>query len=396
MPKFAALKKEPNRFRLVATTMAGLEQPLVEELNALGATEIEQLTRAVAFDADKTLMYKANYQLRTALRILKHWVEFKAANEHALYDNIQKLHWFELLTPEQTFSIDVVASGTIFTHSKYVAYKTKDAIVDLFRNRYGIRPSVDVENPGLRIHIHIYNDMVNVLLNSSGESLHKRGYRKAVDKSPINEVLAAGLLRLSQWKADRHFMDTMCGSGTLPIEAAMMAMNIPAGYFRQHFAFMQWKDFDPKLWAEVKKQADSAMRDFGFEIIGSDRSAKAIEVATQNLRQAKLHKDVSLRKLNLSQVVPPTGPGLMVINPPYGERLEESNLKELYSQIGDSLKQQFKGWQAWIISSDFDALKHIGLKPSKKYTVFNGPLECRFLCFDIFEGTHRDMKRRQH
>ncbi len=386
------MNKETHSFRLVAKTMAGLEPMLARELEQLGALGIEPMTRAVAFEADQTLLYKANYQLRTALKILKPIADFTAANENALYDKLRQLPWYELLSPEKTFSVEAVVFGGHFTHSQYVVHKTKDAIADFFRDRMGIRPSVDVDNPDLRINIHISNEKVNVSIDSSGLSLHKRGYRIAVDKAPINEVLAAGLLMLSNWKADRHFMDAMCGSATLPIEAAMMAMNIPAGYFRPDFAFMRWSDFDSKLWEAVKDEANAGIADFEFEIIGSDRSARALEAASQNLRSAKLHKDIKIEKLNLDEVRPPQAPGLMIINPPYGERLDVNNLIELYRNIGDNLKRHFSGWQVWVISSDFDALKQVGLKPSKKITVFNGPLECRFVCFDIFDGSHREMK----
>ena len=233
---------------------------------------------------------------------------------------------------------------------------------------------------------------MSLALDSSGDSLHKRGYRFVVDKAPINEVLAAGLIQLSGWKADTHFMDSMCGSATLPIEAAMLAMKIPAGYFRDEFAFMKWKDFDGELWRSIKREADDAITDFDFEIIGSDRSAKAIDIARQNLHKAHLHKDVKLFKQQMDAIVPPEGGGLLLINPPYGERLEEEDIIALYASVGDSLKKNFKGWQAWIISSDFTALKHVGLKPSKKYTVYNGPLECKFARFDVFEGKYKDMK----
>ncbi|KAF0129101.1 MAG: putative N6-adenine-specific DNA methylase [Bacteroidetes bacterium] len=387
------MKTDNETFRLIAKTTAGLEQVLADELQQLGAENIELMTRAVAFDGDLELMYKANYLLRSALRILKPLTTFKATDEQKLYDQIYKIQWHEFLETEQTFAIDAVVSGGRFTHSQFISYKTKDAIADQFRDRFGARPSVNTEDPDLRINIHIYDDQCSVARDSSGDSLHKRGYRYVVDKAPINEVLAAGLILLSGWKADSHFMDCMCGSATIPIEAAMMAMHIPAGYFRDAFGFMKWKDFDKELWLKIKREADDKISDFDFEIIGSDRSAKAIDIARQNLQKAHLHKDIQLLKKPMELVVPPSGGGLMLINPPYGERLEETDIIGLYSSIGDSLKQNFKGWQAWVISSDFTALKHVGLKPSKKYTVYNGPLECRFARYDIFEGKHKDMKR---
>ena len=380
-------------YRLIAKTSAGLEQVLADEIVYLGGEEIELMTRAVAFNGNKALMYKANYQLRTALRILVPLTSFKAADESKLYDGIYDIQWHELIDVHQTFAIDAVVSGGRFTHSQFVAYKAKDAIADQFRNRFGERPSVDTDTPDLRINLHIYDDQVNVSLDSSGDSLHKRGYRFVVDKAPMNEVLAAGLIRLSGWKGERNFMDCMCGSATIPIEAAMLAMKIPAGYFRNDYGFMHWNDFDKALWQQIKEQSDSEMCESEIEIIGSDRSAKAIGIAEQNVRFAHLHKDIRLHRLPMDAMNPPEGGGLMLINPPYGERLEEEDLRALYSNIGDNLKQRFKGWEAWVISSDFQALKHIGLKPSKKITVYNGPLECRFACFNIFEGRHKDMKK---
>jgi putative N6-adenine-specific DNA methylase len=389
------LKKENQTFRLVAKTTAGLEPVLAAELEALGAANVEQMVRAVAFDADTRLMYKSNYCLRTALNILKPVTTFRAADERQLYDQIFKIHWQQFLDVDQTFSIDAVVGGGRFTHSQFVALKAKDAIADQFRERFGKRPSVDTENPFLRINLHISNDQVTVSLNTSGNSLHKRGYRDMVDKAPMNEVLAAGLIKLSGWNAESNFVDAMCGSGTIPIEAAMIAMNIPAGYFRDGFAFKQWGDFDAALWKEVVAEADAQMTDPEIQIIGSDRSFKAIEIARQNVRNAHLHKDIKILKKNMEEFSPPPAPGMLIINPPYGERLEEDDIKALYSSIGDSLKRNFTGYTAWVISSDFHALKYIGLKPSKKITVYNGPLECRYVRFDVFEGSHKEKKRRE-
>ena len=393
--KFLPLKKEREVLRLIAKTTAGLENVLADELNALGAQKIEVMTRAVGFDADKKLMYKVNYCLRTAIQVLMQITSFKAGDEQELYNQVYKINWQKYLEVDKTFAIDAVVSGGRFTHSQFVAFKAKDAIADHFRDRLGKRPSVDTHNPYLRINLHISNDLVNLSFNTSGDSLHKRGYREIVDKAPINEVLAAGLIMLSGWKGDSHFVDSMCGSATLPIEAAMIAMKIPAGYYRKSYGFMNWQDFEPELWQEVMQESDGLICDFDHEIIGSDRSLKAIEIARQNVRKAHLHKDIRIIKKIMEEFIPPKAPGLLIINPPYGERLEEKDIKSLYSSIGDSLKRNFKGFQAWIISSDFHALKHIGLKPSKKITLFNGPLECRFVCFDIFSGSHKEMKRRE-
>ena len=372
--------------------MAGLENVLAEELTSIGAQNVEPLYRAVSFEGDKALMYKANYCCRTALRILKPVTSFVARNEMALYNNIFKIQWHEIFNINETFAIDAVTSGNYFTHSQYAALKVKDAIADEFRQHFGARPSVDVENPDLRINVHIENEKVTLSFDSSGESLHKRGYRKVVDKAPMNEVLAAGLIKLTGWQCDCNFVDCMCGSGTLPIEAAMLAMGIPAGFFRKKWGFMTWHDFDKELWQNVVLDAGAEMEEFDYEILASDHSAKAVEIAKANIANAHLQHDIKLSKQDMFEMVPPEGGGIMIINPPYGERLEEKDLINLYKGIGDALKKNFKGFEAWIISSNKDALKLVGLKPSKKIDVYNGPLECKFEKFEIFEGSYKEKK----
>lgn len=375
--------------------MAGLENVLAEELTAMGALNVEPLYRAVSFEGNKELMYKANYCCRTALRILKPITSFVARNELSLYNNIFKIQWHEIFNINETFAIDAVTSGNYFTHSQYAALKVKDAIADEFREHFGARPSVDVEDPDLRINVHIENEKVTVSFDSSGESLHKRGYRKNVDKAPMNEVLAAGLIKLTGWQCDCNFVDCMCGSGTLPIEAAMLAMGLPAGFFRKKWGFMTWHDFDKELWQNVMLDAGAEMEEFNYEILASDRSAKAVEIARANIENAHMHYDIKLSKQDMFEMVPPEGGGIMIINPPYGERLEEKDIVTLYKGIGDALKKNFKGFEAWIISSNKDALKLIGLKPSKKIDVYNGPLECKFEKFEIFEGSYKDKKLSQ-
>ncbi len=381
---------------MVAKTMAGLENVLAEELTSLGAENVQVLNRAVSFEGDKAMMYRANYCCRTALRILKPIMSFVARNELALYNNIFKIKWHEIFNINETFAIDAVTSGNYFTHSQYAALKVKDAIADEFREHFGARPSVDVENPDLRINVHIENEKVTLSFDSSGDSLHKRGYRKAVDKAPMSEVLAAGLIKLTGWKCDCNFVDCMCGSGTIPIEAAMMALGIPAGFFRKKWGFMTWHDFDKELWQNVVLDAGATMEEFDYEILASDHSAKAVEIAKANITNAHLQYDIKLSKQDMFTMVPPEGGGIMIINPPYGERLEEKDLINLYKGIGDALKKNFKGFEAWIISSNKDALKLIGLKPSKKIDIYNGPLECKFEKFEIFEGSYKDKKIREN
>lgn len=385
-----------DSFTLIAKTNAGLETILAQEIRQIGATDIEILNRAVRFSADLELMYKANYLLRTALRILKPIHHFRAKTEDQLYKGVQDFDWSLVMQTDQSFAIDEVVTSPHFTHSHYIALKTKDAIVDQFRDREGKRPSVDINFPDVRLNLHISNDQCSLLLDSSGTSLHKRGYRSYADKAPINEVLAAGLIQLSGWQADSHFLDGMCGSGTIPIEAAMFAMRIPAGYYRKEFGFMKWADFDRQCWQQVVDEANEQISEFDHQIIGSDRSRKALEIARRNIRQAHLHKDITLLRKPIEEFTPPEGKGVVIINPPYGERLEEEDVYALYKSIGDTFKTNFKGYQAWVISSELQALKRLGLKPSKKFTVYNGALECRFACFDIFAGSLKERKREAH
>lgn len=381
-----------DSYQLVTKTAAGLEEVLAAEIKALGAKNVRVLHRAVLCEGNKELMYRINYTVRTALKVLKPFKTFFAKNEDQLYKQAQEIHWFELLTTDQTFAIDAVVSGNFFTHSQYAALRLKDAIVDQFRDVYGIRPSINTLSPDLRINLHIRQDKVQILFDSSGESLHKRGYRKQVDKAPMNEVLAAGLIQLSGWQADCNFIDCMCGSGTLPIEAAMFAMNIPAGYYRKQWGFMKWPDYDEALWQRIKEEADSKICDFDHEIWASDRSAKAVAIAESNLVHAHLTRDIHLMKKNMEDLTPPEGRGVVIFNPPYGDRLEEDDIDQAYESIGNTLKHNFKGFQCWLITDDAVALKHIGLKPSEKIPVWNGPLECRFVRFDIFEGSYKNMK----
>jgi len=381
-----------DTFKMVAKTMAGLEGVLADELTALGADKVEPLYRAVSFEGDKALMYKANYCCRTALRILKPIKTFVARNELMLYNNIFNIKWYEYFNINETFAIDAVVSGNYFKHSQYAALKVKDAIADEFRQHFGARPSVDVDDPTLKINVHIENERVTLSLDSSGESLHKRGYRKTVDKAPISEVLAAGMVKLTGWNYDCNFVDCMCGSGTIPIEAAMCAMHIPAGFFRKKWGFMTWRDFDKELWLKVVEEAGAEMEEFDYEILASDHSAKAVEIARENITNAHLNHDIKLSKQDMFTMIPPEGGGIMIINPPYGERLEERDIINLYRSIGDALKRNFKGFEAWIISSNNDVLKQIGLKPSKKIVLYNGPLECKFEKFEIFDGSYKEMK----
>ena len=374
--------------QLLAKTLFGLEQVLADELKAIGAEDIVILKRAVSFTGDKEIMYRSNYCCRTALRILKPIAKFSVNSADELYNNVKRINWPQYLDLNGTFAIDETVGSSVFSHTKFVALKAKDAIADRFRMKFGKRPSVDVRNPDLRINIHIYKEDCTVSIDSSGDPLYKRGYRVLTDKAPINEILAAGMILLSGWEKDCNFIDPMCGSGTILIEAAMYANNIPPGVFRS-FGFEKWNDFDKKLWKEIVEDESSKQCDFNFEIVGSDRSYKAVEIARQNLKEANLQNHITLFHNSIEKQSPPKAKGIMITNPPYGERMEVNDQIELYKKIGDSLKKKYAGYSAWLISSDFEALKNIGLRPSRKIALYNGQLECRYLRFDIYEGSKK-------
>ncbi|HTX88104.1 MAG TPA: THUMP domain-containing protein [Bacteroidales bacterium] len=378
------MKKAKNTFPLVAKTVPGLEQSVADELLQMGAGKIKLLNRAVSFEGDTGLMYRANYCSRTALRILKPILEFEVENQEKLYEALRAYRWEDLFGPQFTFAIDSVVHESVFTHSQFVSQRSKDAIVDRLREVWGRRPSVDLDEPDLRLNVHIQKKNCTVSLDSSGGSLHKRGYRKTTGPAPLNEVLAAGMVLLSGWDKRSLFMDPMCGSGTLLIEAAMMTKNIPAGFFRKDFGFTHWNDFDAELWHGIKEKADAAVTESKAVILGSDRSPQAIRQSTENLRFAKLQDDIRLQVSELEALKPPEEKGWVVTNPPYDERMQVDDLIAFYKKIGDVFKKKFTGYQAWVISSDLKALKFIGLHPSRKIILYNGPLECRFVKFELY------------
>jgi len=377
------------KFKMLAKTMYGLEDVLAKELTGLGAENIVKSNRAVEFEGDTELMYKANYWCRTALHILLPISEFYIRREDDLYKKIYNIDWETYLDKKDSLAVDAVVNSSILTHSHYAALKTKDAIVDRFRDKFGIRPNVDVDTPDLRINIYMNKNKCIVSIDSSGYSLHKRGYRKKTGTAPINEVLAAGMILLSEWNGQSNFIDPMCGSGTIVCEAALIANNIPPGYYRKAFGFEKWKNFDNTIWEKVKKDALDLQKEFEYEIIGSDISAESIAIAKENALSAKLHKDIFFEVKPFENQIPPAGGGLMMVNPPYGERIKPEDIIKLYQSIGNTLKNHYQGYQAWIISSDLNALKFIGLKPSKKIDLFNGSLECKFLKFDVYSGSKK-------
>jgi putative N6-adenine-specific DNA methylase len=374
----------------VATTFSGLEAILANELEELGAEETEIGLRAVTFKGDKKILYKANLWCRTALRILVPIKTFSSKDEHELYSEIQKIDWSEYLSVTDTLSIDAGVSTSAINHSKYAALKTKDAIVDQFRDKYNDRPSVDVLHPTIRINIRIAHDRCSLSLDSSGEILYKRGYRDVVNVAPLNEVLAAGMILLSGWDKKSNFVDFMCGSGTLLSEAGLMAKNIPPGIFRSEFGFEKWKDFDKQLWESVLDEAvEKKVGPIDFKIIGNDIEPRAIRVARNNIDQAGLSKIVEFSNKPFQDFTPPEGPGTAIINPPYGERIQPEDINLMYKEVGDCLKKKFSGYDAWILTSNLDAAKNIGLRPTRKIALFNAALECKFLKFSIYDGTKK-------
>lgn len=370
-------------FSLLAKTVSGLEETLALELQDLGAEEVRILSRAVSFKGDHRLMYATNYGCRTALRVLKPVLVFEINEQQDLYDMIRDFPWENYLDLNGSLAVDAVISYTVFTNSQYVAQKTKDAIVDRMRDKSGQRPSVDLDNPDLRINVHLYKDLCTVSLDSSGSTLNKRGYRQSTGLAPINEVLAAGLIRLSGWNLQMPLLDPMCGSGTFLTEAAMMLRQIPAGHFRQNYGFMKWKDFDPELWNQVRAEADSKIISSGVPLFGMDRASRAIQSATDNMLGIHLEDAVQFSQVNFEESIPPSAEGMIITNPPYDERLKLDDSLAFYKMIGNTLKRKYTGWEAWIISGDLQSVKFIGLKPSRKIPVFNGPIECRFLRFTL-------------
>ncbi|HQX45372.1 MAG TPA: THUMP domain-containing protein [Saprospiraceae bacterium] len=376
-------------FNITATTLYGLEEVLAEELRSLGALDIEVLNRAVQYKGDLALMYKSNLMLRTAVKILRPISTFRAFNEDQLYQHVRKINWDNYFDTNMTFAIDGSTSGEIFTHSKYAALKSKDAIADQFRDKYGLRPSVDTENPDIRINVHISNEMVHVSLDSSGNILSKRNYRLNQTEASMNEVLAAGIILLSGWNKDSDFIDPMCGSGTLPIEAALIAHNIPPGKNR-NFGFQTWLDFDKNLWDEIKADSEQNITTFKKKITAYEIDKKALSVAIINSERAGVKEFIDFKQMDFFESSYEGEKGHVVINPPYGERIEVDEIVDFYKSMGTRLKHFYPGCNAWVISSNFEALKHFGLRPTRKIKLFNGPLECRLHKFELYKGSKRD------
>lgn len=380
-----------NKFQMVAKTFKGLEEVLAGELIALGAENVEIGQRMVAFEGDLRLLYSANLCCRTALRILKPLYKFEASDPDELYDAVRDIEWEDIMNVDSTFVVDSTVNSQDFTHSKFVTYRVKDGIVDHFSDRYNKRPSIRLSNADVMLNVHIFENRVTISLDSSGEPLSKRGYRVEQTDAPINEVLAAGILMLSGWRGETPLADPMCGSGTFLVEAALIAANINPGIYRKSFAFEKWADFDRDLFAEVYED-DSNERPFAHKIYGGDIDGEAVAIARKNIRSAGVENMVELTCKPMQDWTENAPEGVLVMNPPYGERLRPGNIELLYKEIGSTLKNHFKGWHAWIIGTSDDLFAQIGLKPSVKIDLLNGSLECSLREYMMFDGRYNDFR----
>ncbi|MBR2018307.1 MAG: RNA methyltransferase, partial [Prevotella sp.] len=380
-----------EEFELIAKTFMGLEPVLAKELTQLGANDIQIGRRMVSFSGNKELMYRANFQLRTAIRILKPIKHFKAKSADDVYDEVKKIDWSQYLSLDKTFAVDSVVFSDEFRHSKFVAYKVKDAIVDQFRETQGKRPNISVANPDIRLNMHIAEYDCTLSLDSSGESLHRRGYRQESVEAPLNEVLAAGMILMTGWQGDTDFIDPMCGSGTLPIEAALIAHNMAPGLFRKEYAFEKWPDFDKDLFDDIYND-DSQEREYKHHIYGYDIDIKAVNTARLNVKAAGLTSTITIEEADFKNFTQPAEKSLLVTNPPYGERISTPDLLGTYKMIGERLKHQFLNNDAWVLSYREECFDQIGLKPSIKIPLYNGSLECEFRKYQIFDGKLKDFR----
>ena len=379
--------------KIICKTFQGLEQVLADELNALQAKNVEIIKRAVVCDYDLELLYRCNLELHTCLKVLVPLFEFESNSPEDLYGFAIRIPWEDYFTVEQSFAIDFTIKSEFFTHSQFASLKLKDAICDRFRKfNNDKRPDINTDKPDILFNLHIYKNNVTISLDSSGTSLHQRGNRIEQTIAPINEVLAAGLILMSKWDRQSHFVDAMCGSGTIVMEAASMAINKAPNLDRSYFCFKNWKNYDKTLFNDICTELELKISDFEYKIIGSDNNKKAVFIAQNNIKKAGFSKLIEIRETSIQKMIPPMGRGTLIINPPYGERMEAYQIDLLYKQIGDAFKQHFTGYTCGIISNNFEGLKNIGLKPMKKHPVINGKLECVFYLYEMYEGTKRKQK----
>ncbi|HQF29213.1 MAG TPA: THUMP domain-containing protein [Bacteroidia bacterium] len=377
--------------RIVVSTYAGLEELLAKELRQLGGRDVEIHTRAVSCVGDKGFMYKVNFCSRLALRVMVSLTSFNIKDGDDLYREVAAIDWTEFMKVSQTFAVRCTLNSELFDTNLYPALKVKDAIADSFRSNGGKRPDVEKENPDLEVMVFINRERCTILLNSSGESLHRRGYRAEVDKAPLSEVLAAGIIMLSGWEPHKPLVDFMCGSGTIPIEAALMAANIPPGTFRKQFAFEKWPDFDEALYKTIREKQIERINDNPVRIYGNEINRFVIAKAEENVRNAGVEDMVQLSLGDFNDFERPSGNGVVIINPPYGEKLQPEDLEALYKSIGDRFKKHYAGYKAWIFTGSPEGAKAVGLRSNRKIKLFNGPIECRLLGYELFEGSKKDM-----
>ena len=382
-----------DKFDMVAKTFLGLEGVLADELRALGAEDVVEGNRVVAFKGDKEMLYRANFACRTAVRVLKPFLKLHSSSADDLYEQLKGFDWEQLMTVKTTFAIDATVYSEDFNNSRFVTYRVKDAIADYFNDKYGKRPSIRLTNPDIRLDVHIAGREVTLSLDSSGDPLFKRGWRVAQTDAPINEVLAAGIILLSGWDGKTDLIDPMCGSGTFLIEAALIGANIAPGVYRDHYAFQQWPDYDADLFEKVYND-DSAEREFTHKIYGSDIEGKAIAIARANVKNAGLNKYIELERRDFNDIeLVPEG-GTLISNPPYGERLNVEDIEELYRQMGFKFKHTFKGYNIWLICNNEELHHKVGLKPSVRYKLNNGGLDCELLQYVIFDGRYDELRER--
>lgn len=379
---------DTENIKIQIKTFFGLEQVLAEEIRKLGGQNVEIKNRAVNCEGDLGFLYKINYSARTALKILVPVLTFKAWDENRFYDKLFDFPWEKYMTVDQTFAIDTTIYSERFAHSQFMSQKMKDAIVDYFKFKYNKRPSVDTQDPQIKLHLHIDRELVTISLDSSGDPLFKRGYRKEQGEAPLNEVLASGMLQLAGWDGKGNFLDPMCGSGTLLIEAAMIAMDLPAQTFRRRFGFQNWLNYDEELFKTIKEVRLNRVREFTGKILGYDIDSDMLHAARVNIESAEMEDIIEVKHQDFFESKKELFPLMMVFNPPYDERIV-INDDEFYSKIGDTFKKNYPNTLAWLISSDLDSLKRVGLRPSRKIKLFNGKLECRFMQYEMYEGTKK-------
>jgi len=384
------LKTETTDFKIVVTTLFGLEEILAAEIRGIGGRDVLVLNRAVQCTGDIGFIYKCNFLLRTAIRVLRPLKSIKFRDDESYYKALNKIDWPSIFEADKSFSFHISGESVMFRNTHYAALKAKDAVVDRFREDVGTRPNIELEKPEISIAIHLNQHQGEVYLDSSGDSLHRRGYRDSAGLAPLSEVLAAGIVQLTGWNGGKTFFDPMCGSGTFLVEAAMLASKLPAGVFRNDFCFSHWKDYDAELFALIREGSINRAIEYSGKIMGRDNNLEALDAAKSNIAKAMLDDLISVQNGDFLSEDAPAETGILLMNPPYNKKIQSNNA-ELYRNIGTKLKHSYMGWEAYIITADIEAIKHIGLKPTWKKKLFNGPLEAILLKYELFEG-----KRKKH